>query len=164
MSNKILLDSSILIEYIKGTKTELLDQLMLNDFELQYNSIVASEFIFHFLAQAGNKSPLALKEGNAIGSVLRKSNSPNDFLSQFNYLNIQEPEIKFSIELMSEFNLLSNDSLIIANAFNNGISYIATYDPDFCSPCKKFNIEVISSIRHIMAKWMTLAFLQNQFV
>ncbi|MEM0992198.1 MAG: twitching motility protein PilT, partial [Bacteroidota bacterium] len=69
MSNRIFLDSSILIEYRKGIKVALLDQLIQhsNDLDLCMSETVSSEYLFHLLALFGQKSPLALKESKTIG-------------------------------------------------------------------------------------------------
>ncbi len=152
MSNKIFIDSCILIEYIKGSQTELLDHLINSDFEIFYNTIVASEFIFHFLAHGGGKSPLSIKENREIKKTLENTSSPFEFISQFSYLNIAEPEIRLSVELMGEFNLLPNDALIIANASKNAIPSIATYDSDFSLVCNKFNIKIANSVLSLKEK------------
>ena len=67
MSNNIFLDSSILIEYVKGSKTTLFESLLLKEhLELHYGMPVVSEYLFHYLAILGGKSPLAIKMGQQI--------------------------------------------------------------------------------------------------
>jgi len=44
---KIFIESSILVEYLKGNQTALLEQLISSDHELYTNVIVYSEFIFY---------------------------------------------------------------------------------------------------------------------
>ena len=70
-NNKIFLDSSILVEYVKGAKTDLLDYL-LNDgnYTLFISQIVISEFYFHALAAYGSKSTLTLKMPGSIGGIM----------------------------------------------------------------------------------------------
>ena len=96
-NNKIFLDSSILVEYVKGAKTDLLDY-MLNDanYTLFISQIVVSEFYFHALAAYGNKAPLTLKTSKLIGGIMHL-HQPQQFLRIFDFLkawelNMQQPE------------------------------------------------------------------------
>ena len=90
MSNsRIFIDSSILIEYIKGNRTQLLDDLLDSDYELVINSIVVSEFLFHNLAIFGGKSPLALKEANLVATTMDSSKS--EFLNLFSFIATERP-------------------------------------------------------------------------
>ena len=75
MSNRIFVDSSILVEYSKSTKTELLEYLIshTSDFELCISETVLSEYTFHFLAKCGDKSPLTLKRDVAIPNILSQN-------------------------------------------------------------------------------------------
>ena len=146
MSNKILLDSSILIEYIKGSKTDLLDALLQSNHSLFYNPVIASEYLFHLLAVSANKSPLSVKSSNKIREVLEKESRFVDFLLELSFTELSENDITFSTVLMKDFNLLPNDSLIISNAISKDIKFIATYDADFSVPCKKFDIQIVSEI------------------
>jgi predicted nucleic acid-binding protein len=62
MINKLILDSSVLVEYVKGNKTELLDHWMLTmPGKLFINSIVLSEYMYHWLGNNGGKSPRSLQ-------------------------------------------------------------------------------------------------------
>ena len=48
MTSKVVLDSSILVEYVKQSKTELLDALAATEtYDLYINSTVLSETTFH---------------------------------------------------------------------------------------------------------------------
>lgn len=85
-NNKIFLDSSILVEYVKGAKTDLLDYLLNDaDYTLFISQIVVSEFYFHALAAYGNKAPLTLKTSKLIGSVMYL-HQPQQFLRIFDFL------------------------------------------------------------------------------
>ncbi len=57
----ILIDSSVLIEYIKGNKTELLEAIFENNLQPCINHIIYSEFIYYYLSVMSGKSPLTLK-------------------------------------------------------------------------------------------------------
>lgn len=86
MSNRIFLDSSILVEKAKGTKHELFDFLIDNlTLEKCINSTVLSEFTYYYLAIEGSVSPRTLKEKQSIPSIIQQ-NSPIEFLEIFTYL------------------------------------------------------------------------------
>lgn len=145
----IFIDSSILIEFIKGNKTELFEELIHSDHILAYNCIVFSEFIFHFLAMAGNKSPLTLKENKKIPELL-DTNNPMDFLLSLQDINIDRTTNLLSYEFMKSYNLLPNDALILASIKRNEIRYLATFDNhDFKLPCEKENINLIYTLEDL---------------
>ncbi|MFN7117135.1 MAG: PIN domain-containing protein [Saprospiraceae bacterium] len=48
--------------------------------------------------------------------------------------------------IMSKYNLLPNDALIIAICQLNQISAIASYDPDFITVCKDLNIMLLQTL------------------
>lgn len=76
----MFLDSSLLIEWRKGTRTALLQEILEKP-ELApcINHIVVSEYLFHHLALFGGKAPLTLKESVQIAPLLRE-NDPTPFL------------------------------------------------------------------------------------
>ncbi len=143
---KIFIDSSILIEYIKGTKTELLDKLLSSDCELYSNSIVYSEFMFHYLAVMGEKSPLTLKVKKQI-KVLTEKYNPIEIFSEIRILSIDNEIVLLSYEFMKKYNFLPNDALILATVKLSGISHFATFDEnDFKNPCKIEKIKLLKSL------------------
>ena len=109
-NNKIFLDSSILVEYVKGTKTDLLDYL-LNDssYTLFISQIVISEFYFHALATYGLKSPLTLKMSGSIGGIMQL-HKPQEFLHLFDFLVDDATFVDTAASLMVRYNLLPNDA------------------------------------------------------
>lgn len=148
INNKIFLDSSILVEYVKGNKVELLDHL-LNDANssLFISQIVISEFYFHALAAYGNKSPLSLKMSASISNIMRQ-HQPQKFLQLFNFLADDTLFIDATAQLMKKYNLLPNDALIIANCQYHNIEHIASYDINDLTPvCKSENMVLISSVQ-----------------
>jgi uncharacterized protein len=148
INNKIFLDSSILVEYVKGNKVELLDHL-LNDANssLFISQIVISEFYFHALAAYGNKSPLSLKMSASISNIMRQ-HQPQKFLQLFNFLADDTLFIDATAQLMEKYNLLPNDALIIANCQYHNIQHIASYDINDLTPvCKSENMVLISSVQ-----------------
>ncbi len=110
---QVFIDSSILIEFEKGTKTELLLLLLQKGYELHINSVVVSEYIYKLLAVLGGKSPMSIQESKEIRFYLEKHNTQS-FLRNFNYLALSQDAIFLSIDLMKKYNLLPNDAQILA--------------------------------------------------
>lgn len=111
--NECFLDSSLLIEYIKGTQTDLLEHLFEAKTDNFINHIVYSEFIYHFLSVMSGTSPLTLKKSERIGEILKK-HKPIEFINNFKILDMDEEIIGKSNHFMSTYNLLPNDALILA--------------------------------------------------
>ncbi len=88
---KIFVDTSILIEYIKGTKTKLLEleELIIRKYPLSINTIIYSKFMFHFISITTGKSPFTIKNKKEIKNILEKY-EPIKFLEFFEIL----PETK----------------------------------------------------------------------
>ena len=146
---KIFVDSSVLVEYIKGNQTDLLEHLISSDNELFTNAIVYSEFMFYYLAVIGAKSPLAIKESKQIKAVIEKHN-PIELFSNFQSLSLDNEIIQLSYEYMLKYNFLPNDALILASTKHNSIEYLASFDEkDFTIPCKKEKIKLINSLTEL---------------
>lgn len=146
---KIFLDSSVLIEYIKGNQTDLLDQLLSSDNELFVNAIVYSEFMFYYLAVVGEKSPLSIKESKRVKSVIEKHN-PIELFQNFQLLPIDNEIVNLSYQFMQKYNFLPNDALLLATTKLNDIPYFASYDEkDFLLSCKKEKIKFIKIISEL---------------
>ena len=77
---RIFLDSSILIEYVKGNRTELFDLILKHSAEKHINHIIFSEFIFHFISLMSGKSPLTIKNSKDIGRIIEEY-KPGDFIN-----------------------------------------------------------------------------------
>jgi hypothetical protein len=104
--NNIFVDSSsVLIEYRKGSKTELLEHLFEQDYQPFIGHPVISEFLYHNLSIFSGKSPLTIKSNGEIGIIIDKSN-PHEFLSLFGYLTDYKNLQYDVIEIMSKYNLL----------------------------------------------------------
>jgi predicted nucleic acid-binding protein len=130
----VFVDSSVLIEHLKGKNTLYLE-LLKRGHELCINAAVLSEFMYYFVGVLGDKSPLALKVSGQLPAVLSKHDAVA-FLRLFSYLPDQ---IDFPAEvpkLMQQYNLLPNDSIILATCRHYGIACLATLDPDFKTPCR----------------------------
>lgn len=150
MSNnhrKIFIDSSILVEFEKQSKTDLLLHLMSDKaFNLFVNCTVLSEYTYYLLAIEGGKSPRAVKEDENIRTILTR-NDPEAFLSIFQIVALK-PEITATfLKMMSKYNLLPNDALILADCKLNSIDTLATYDiKDFSKACAQEDIQLVNSI------------------
>ena len=146
--NSIFVDSSVLIKYWKGSKTEVLESL----FEPDYNSLIGhpviSEFLYHNLSIFSGKSPLTIKSNSEIGRMIARSN-PSEFLSLFGYLTNYDGLQNDVIEIMSKYNLLPNDSAIIALCLHHQIFKIASFDPDFKNVCADKGILWVSEITQL---------------
>jgi uncharacterized protein len=137
----IFVDSSILIEYIKGKGITFLNEMVDNHILLT-NQIVASEFLYKYIGIALQKSPLSAKESSEIKSAFT-NNIADEILKILNYLPGNEKITKTAIEYMKKYNLLPNDSIILSTCKENNIQYLATYDSDFIGPCKNENISIL---------------------
>jgi len=146
--NNIFVDSSVLIEYRKGSKTELLEHLFEQDYQPFIGHPVISEFLYHNLSIFSGKSPLTIKSNGEIGKIIDKSNS-NEFLSLFGYLTDYENLQNDVIEIMSKYNLLPNDSAINALCVHHQIFKIASFDADFKNACKDKGILLISEVTQL---------------
>lgn len=68
MSSSIFLDSSLLIEYRKGTQTDLFEAIMAGmDWQPFISQAVVSEYLFFHLAIFSGKAPLTVKSNKEVG-------------------------------------------------------------------------------------------------
>ncbi|MCF8370740.1 MAG: PIN domain-containing protein [Bacteroidales bacterium] len=145
----IFVDSSLLVEYIKEKKTDLIESLIEGEYNCLINAIVYSEFLFHYIAITGKKSPLAIKENNKINETLEIFD-PIKFLELFKVIEIDEQITRLSYSYMKKYNLLPNDAIILANIKIHEIKHFASFDlNDFELPCKKEEINLITSISNL---------------
>jgi predicted nucleic acid-binding protein len=151
ISNRIFLDSSILVEKAKGTKHELFDYLIENlTLEKCINATVLSEFTYYYLAIQGSSSPQTLKEKQSIPSIIQQ-NSPLELLETFAYLTDSQDIIVIYLDLMQKYNLLPNDALILATCKIHQILQIASFDTtDFQQACLGENIKLIQAISDLI--------------
>lgn len=149
MSNKIFLDSSILVESTKGTQTDLYEYLVSrDDYEKCISQIVLSEYTFYLLIIEGGKAPLTLKRDGAIPSIIQLYN-PSDFLAELTFLEPGSAVVPVYLRYMQQYNLLPNDALILATCKLNGITRIASYDTDFEPACRGEGIQLIRQVSEL---------------
>ena len=109
------IDSSVLIEYNKGNKIRLFSELLANDiFKCYINETVVSEFLFHFLAHNGEKSPLSIHSAGRISEVFANSRQYK-LINMCRYLPTNNELFQMVLQFMSQYNLLPNDAHHFSN-------------------------------------------------
>jgi predicted nucleic acid-binding protein len=142
--NKVFLDSSVLIEAIKGSQTVLLERLMADeDYECCISAIVVSEFMFHFLAVNSSVAPLTMKMQKQIPSILQ-NNEAYQILQHFTFLNTDERIVSLTPLLMQKYNLLPNDAIIMATCKIHNIIQLASLDSELKIVCVNEGITFVS--------------------
>lgn len=141
-----MLDSSILVEYIKDDRKVMLEEMLMRNLQLYYNSVVVSEYLYYFVGYYGKKAPRTLKENNRVGSVLTEQN-PMELLTYFAQITDNHPAANTVVRLMKTYNMLPNDAIILAHCFSAGIKFLASYDAtDFTIPCREEGIVLLDSV------------------
>jgi len=134
---KIFMDSSIIIETLKGNKKaiEVVATLLgkVCDVELFINPIVFSETVF----QLYYKKRFSLDEIKG-------------FITKAKILAEDEVITRKSLDLIVEYNLKPNDALILATCKHYGIPYLISLDSDFRRACEKEGIILIDSFEKLM--------------
>ena len=147
MTKRVLIDSNVFIEYMKGNPEalETLSSLLSGDCELFINAIVYSEVVFLFVSRITGLSALSLKKKP---QVVRDSGVDKvvAFLGQFKVAEINDVVLETASEIIKRYGLLPNDAIILATAKVYGMT-LATLDSDFEIPAKSENVELYSS-RH----------------
>lgn len=140
----VFADSSVLVEHIKGSRTDFIPFCASQDSVLHINSTVVSEFLFHIVAIRSDKSPLTIKRKGLIPSYLDAS-EVSVFLRQFSVLSTNTDITSAVPGLMVKHNLLPNDALILATCLWHRIPYLASYDvTDFASACAAEGVVLLS--------------------
>ncbi len=144
MNKPVIIDSSLLIEYIKGRKSKLLLNLM-NDEEHEcfINETIASEYLFYWLGINGGKSPLSVQSSRAIRDLIT-NNQSFQLLESFSFCSNNAQIYSLVPQFMSAYNLLPNDAIILATCKIHSITKLASHDTDFILPCKKEGIEFLT--------------------
>lgn len=141
---KVFIDSSVLIEYEKQSKTELLDALLQSNHQLYINGIIGSEYLYHLIGIISGRSPMSVSESKKIGELLSQHDTKT-FLSAFYVLDMTSQVLLLGIDLMKKHNLLSNDAFILATCKLEDIRFLASFDTDFTDACKVESINLIST-------------------
>lgn len=146
MINKIFLDSSILIESLKGNKTAFYE-LLISDLsnELFVNDIVVSEYLYYILGFSAGVSPRTLQQKRKIKETLENESKIIRTLKNFNFISPDKKILMDVPRLMSTYNLLPNDAIILATCKLHQTK-LASHDSDFIVPCENENIELINDV------------------
>ena len=143
MSKPVIIDSSLLIEYIKGGRSKLLLHLMDSvELECFINETIVSEFLFYWLSVNGGKSPLSLKSARGIQALV-ENNQSFQLLESFSFYPTNEQNYFLVPHFMFKYNLLPNDAIILATCKMHGIVKLASHDADFIIPCAEEGIELL---------------------
>ncbi len=143
MTNKVFLDSSLLVEYIKGKKRRLLTELIADaTVETFISETIISEFLFHYLHVTGKASPKSLHSSKKIKKLIDRP-TIQSLLQRFSFLPTDTNLYRFVPSFMQTYNLLPNDAIILATCKIHGITKLASHDSDFVTPCKKEGIELL---------------------
>lgn len=142
---KVFIDSGLLIEYEKQTKTDLLEALLKTGHQIFINPIVVSEYLYQLLGILGGRSPMSVKESGKIGETLALHDT-KEFLSNFQILPIPDAALLLAIDFMKKHNLLPNDAIILASCKVLNVQVLASHDSDFFKACAVEGIQLITGI------------------
>ena len=145
MTNRILLDSSIFIEPLKGNKVDFFERLI-SDLtnQLFINDIVVSEYLYYILAFNSDVSPKTLQRKNKIKEVIKQKPKIIRAINNYIFLPGNQSFLSEVPNLMARYNLLPNDAIILATCKLHGTK-LASHDANFIIPCKSENIELLNS-------------------
>ncbi|MCW3106516.1 MAG: putative nucleic acid-binding protein containing domain [Segetibacter sp.] len=143
-NNRIFIDSSILVEALKGNKVSFYRNLI-SDIKNQnfINETVISEYLYFVLGFNGGASPRTLKEKGQINEVLSLDQNLTSILTDFFFLNGDSSLLNQVPYFMRTYNLLPNDAIILATCKIHNITKLASHDSDFILPCKTEGIELL---------------------
>lgn len=145
MTNKIFVDSTVLIETYKGNKVNFY-QTLFSDITNHFfiNEIVISEYLYYILGYHTGVSPWTLQQKKQIAITLETEKEQVNILEEFHFLS-GNPDFIFEVpRFMSTYHLLPNDAIILATCKLHGTK-LASHDSDFIIPCKSENIELLRS-------------------
>ena len=143
-SNKIFIDSSVLVEALKGNKREFYYSLVSDEKNSFYiNSITVSEYLYFLVGFSGGSSPRSLKESKKIKDSLADQNNQVEILNEFTIIEAGESALTLAPSFMSKYNLLPNDAIILATCKMHNIAKLASHDTDFIIPCQEEGIELL---------------------
>ena len=129
---KILCDTSIIVEYLKGNKRaiDIIDLLFGNEKVRVFLTPFSIEEVFYILAKK--------KKIKEIKDVI-------EFINLFELLEINRNVVNEFYKLIEIFNIDTMDLMIISTAKSHKIKYLISIDSDFQEPCEKEGIVLIDS-------------------
>ncbi len=150
-STKIFVDSSVIVEYLKGNEKAigLINTILgKTNFKAYTNDIVYSEVAYVFIRTKSGKSHLTLKKDKSIVSNIGREfiNSAYPLFEFLNFLVISKEAISIANDFIKKYGLLPNDALILATCKFHKIECLASLDiEDFKEPCAREGIALVST-------------------
>lgn len=146
MISKIFLDSSVLIESLKGNKVSFYKILISNlNNEIFINDIVVSEYLYYILGHSAGISPRTLQQKDKIKETLENESKIISTIKNFKFISVNANIFIDVPKLMADYNLLPNDAIILSTCKLHGMT-LASHDSDFIIPCRSENIELINDL------------------
>jgi len=147
---KVFVDSSVLIEFVKGNERarDILNRLLELSAEVYINDIVFSEFIFHYISLKSGLSPLTMKSKKEVGKYINERD-PKEFIDQFRVLDVNESIVSMAYDFIRKYSLLPNDAIILATCKFHEIDLLASLDRDFEEACRLEGLKFASSAEDI---------------
>ncbi|NJE09576.1 type II toxin-antitoxin system VapC family toxin [Thermococcus sp. MAR1] len=144
MTKRVLIDSNVFVEYLKGNPKamKVLSSLLSSEYEIFINAIVYSEVVFLFISKTTGLSAFALKKKPpaVVNSGVEKVLA---LLQQFKIAEINEVVLQTASEIITRHGLLPNDAIILATAKIYDMT-LATLDSDFGGPAKEEGVPLYS--------------------
>ncbi|SFP61355.1 type II toxin-antitoxin system VapC family toxin [Parafilimonas terrae] len=143
-TSRIFVDSSVLVEPLQNRKVEFYKDLILNHtFTCCINTIEVSEYLYKYIGLQNLGSPQTVQENKKTAEALQPYFITRT-LEEFQLLEINSTVLSQVPELMSKYNLLPNDAIILATCKIHGIKQLASHDTDFEEACKTEGIELLT--------------------
>lgn len=144
MTNKIFIDSSVLVEPLQNRKVEFYKNLISNSNYVNcINSIVVSEYLYKYIGLQNLGSPRKIQSDNKIAEALQPY-FITETLKEFLFIEVNENVVSLAPALMDKYNLLPNDAIILATCKIYNITQLASHDKDFKAPCKSEGITLLT--------------------
>ncbi len=91
-SNNIFINSSVLVEALKGNKVDFYKSLISDSENIYFiNDTVVSEYLYHVIAFSSGTSPKTAQQKKQIHSVISQETSQIEILINFHYLKAIAP-------------------------------------------------------------------------
>lgn len=144
---KILIDSSVLIEFEKGKNllySEIVEATIHHlDLELYLSGTILNEYLYHFVGIFHGLSPRTIKEKSKIEEALAKELYKKT-ISPLHFLSDSAEIVDLVPALMSKYNLLPSDAQILSICKIHNIKALASLDIDFTVACQSESIQLIN--------------------
>ena len=102
--------------------------------------------MFYVLGTNGGASPKTLQQGGKVSAVLAGN---TEYSKIFKYLEFLITDASLFSEvprLMTQYNLLPNDAIILATCILHNVKFLATHDSDFDIACKAEGITLLKDL------------------